>query len=492
MSSIRRRSAPVALAVAPLLALTACGGGGEEDTNADAPAITEPSPITGDSGGQAAQGQARNPADDVQLDLMLAGVRARDVNLDDEREEFVEFCFGASIQEITDQSGFQLAGLAPSNRVASTEARLVETDDRCVLASFPADTDVRSYTIGTVGNVVVEDRSGEVNIQDSLALSGGGDSRGVGGTNAPELVRVSVDPTLDQISYIFDESELAEQGAQASSFGYYTSDGSAVTAGSIESVDDDTVIVSFGEGGAQQVEEAVRFFAEAGAVQDRQGSASTLGAAGDATAVPDLVSVKRAAGEGGQYDFRFDEAVQREQADRFILYTSDGQELTASSVTRPSPEIVRATFSEAMDFSGKIARAAVHSDAVVSLNSGARGNTIGAASLAGGDAGGPTSGPDLMGVTLDAETGQATFTFDATLEEDGVQAGSFFLITDSGSVSAGRDVVNVTGEGGVTGNEVVVLFDEAIAQAAVNASVNGQAVTDQSGEQNPAITVEVS
>ena len=499
------RKTPLAIAVTPILALAACStGSGNEDVSA--PELNAPSaigesdesdesnePITGTEDAEARAGSG--PSDSIGLDLLLTSARAESVNLDDDREEFVEFCFSGQVQELTEESGFQLAGLKPSNRVGATDAQLVENGDgRCILASFPADTDVSSYTIGVVGNSVVENRSGEVNLQDSVPLGGGRDTRGVGGTNAPELLNVTVDATLDQISYVFDENELGEEGtANASRFGYYTEDGTAVTGRSVESVDDDTVIIGFGNDGQNQVDQAKRFFVQEGAVQDAQGNANTFGAAGEATAVPDLVSVKRAAGGGSQYDFRFDEAVQREQGGKFVLYTSDMQKLTASSVTRPSAEIVRATFSKASDFTDKIARAAVADGAVASLNTGARSNTIGAASLPrGGEGAGPTSGPDLLDVTLDRETGQATFVFDATLEEDGIEAASFFLVTDSGNVRAARDVVSVgTGEG-VTGNSVVVLFDEATAQAAGLASVNSDAVQDQSGERNPVTTVDVS
>lgn len=492
MSTSRHRFAPLALAVAPLLAVAACSGGNDENVGADAPAIDAPSPITGsDEDAAETDASQTSPADSIGLELMLDSVQVQEVNLDDQREEFVEYCFRSSIQEVTGQQ-FVLAGLKPSNRVQSSETRLVENDDRCVLASFPAGTDVNSYTIGIVGNSVVEDRSGEVNIMDSVPLAGGGDTLGAGNTTAPELLRVSVDETLDQVRYVFDEDQLEEQGAQASKFGYYTQNGDTVVAKSVEAVENSFVIVSFGEQGADQVDEAARFFVQPDAVRDRNGNGNTLGAAGGATAVPDLVSVKRTGSGGAQYDFRFDEAVQREEVSKFFLYTTDAQRLNASSLTRPSPEIVRATFSKASDFQDKIARAAVADDAVVAVNASTPGNTIGAASLPRGAGAGATSGPDLVDVTLNTDTGEATFVFDATLESDSVQANNFFLITDSGSVSAARDIVTVGTGDGVTGNSVVLLFDEPSAQAAVFASVNGQAVSDQSGEQNPVVTVDVS
>lgn len=491
MLTIRPRTTTLVLALGPLL-LSACSGSSNPASSSpatQAPAIQVPSPVT--DGNQ--DNSSSSPAGSIGTDLTLESVSAQMVNLDDQREEFVEYCFGSSIQKIAGpETGFSLAGLKPSNRVQASDARLVEGDDRCVLAGFAAGTDVNSYTIGIVGNSVVMDRSGEVNIVDSVPLSGGADVRGVGGTSAPELVRVKIDRTLDQASYFFDDKQLDTAGANAAGFGYYTKDGTQVTAKTVESVNDNVVIVSFGNNGADQVREAVRYFVMPEAVKDRQGMGNTLGAAGDATVVPDLVSVKRTDSSGSQYDFRFDEPVQREDASKFVLYTSDAQRLAASSVTRPSPDIVRATFARAMDFPQKIARAAVADKAVVSLNSSMPGNTIGAASLPRAGSGtGPTSGPDLLEVTLEPSTGQATFVFDATLKDDRVQAGNFFLVTDSGAVSAARDIVNVGGQGGVTGNKVVLLFDEPVAMAAALASVSGQAVADQTGEPNPATTISV-
>lgn len=491
MASPHHRFTVLAIAAVPLLVLTACSGGGSDEKAAAAQPLQAPAEPAASS--SASEGGV-SPADAIKLELQLASVRAAAVNLDDKREEFVEFCFGASVQKVTDQKGFRLAGLKPSNAVASSSAQLVETNDRCVLAAFPPNTDVGSYTIGVVGNLVVEDRSGEVNLQDSLPLVGGADTRGVGGTSAPELVTASVDRTLDQIRYVFDERQLDEASAQAASFGYYTKDGRAVSASSIESVDNDSVIVSFGKGGGQQVEEAVRFLVQQGAVKDSQGMSSTPGAFGSATSVPDLVTAKRSGTAGSQFDFRFDDAVQGEKADKFLLFTTDGGPLAASSVSRPSPEIVRATFSSAADFQGKIARAAVVGGAVVSLTAQGSDSTIGAASLSrSANGSGPTSGPDLTDVTLDATTGQVSFIFDSTLKEVGLKASDFFLVSDSGTVTAARDIVDVTGSSdGVTGNQVVVLFDQDQAKAAVVASVNERAVADQSGEGNPAVSLDVS
>ncbi len=511
LSFAGRSTAAVA---ASLLFLTACGGddvedaaagvdvdapGANADAGADAGASGAETPASGGdtsaSGGDtSASGQGRQfevgqPAGNISLGLMLTSVQVRESDLDDGRQEFVDYCFGAPINEVSDSSIFGLQGFDVANFAVAEQAQLEEDDPNCVVASFASGTDVGSYTIGVVGNGVVQDRSGEVNVADSRTITGGKEVRGSGGTSGPDLLRVGIDPTLEQVEYVFDENELRGDGVSPDSFGYYTPNGERQTASRIVSVEDSVVVAEF-EGAGSQVDEAARFFAADGAVQDQQGTKGTFGAVGGRTAAPDLIAVTAAAGASGQYDFRFDEPVEDEQLSQFFLYTNDTQTLTGQTVTIPNPQTVRVSFPRAADFTDAITRGAVGENAVRSLGPAGTGNTIGAAALETGRAdSGATSGPDLLDVTLDPATGQATFIFDATLVQDSPKPGSFFLIAESGSVEQARDVVNVTG-GEVTGNMVVVLFNEAAAQAATAATVGGGAVTDQQGNNNPTRTVD--
>jgi hypothetical protein len=491
-SRFRTGTRVTAASAAALLALAACGGGADTaDEGFEAPLTDETGEDTGGGDGAGGTFDAGSPADAVSLGLMLASVEPRDVDLDDDRDEFVVYCFGAPITEVSNQSGFALQGLDVESIATATSAELLEDDPNCVLASFEAGTDVSSYTLGVVGNSVVQDRSGEVNIQDSVTILGGEEARGSGATTAPELLRVSIDETLNQVRYVFDEDELGGESASAQAFGYYTANGDVQQGAEVVSVEDSSVIVQFPEDGAVQVDEATRFFVQNDAVQDQQGTGSTLGSAGAGTAAPDLIGVVQAEGSDTQYDFRFDEAVTAAQPGQFFLYTADAQRLTGSSVTIPDPRTVRVTFPEAMDFADQIVRGAVADGAATEIDPGGAASTIGAISRASGSVDtGPTSGPDLVDVTLEEETGRATFTFDATLEEESAMAGAFWLISDSGSVTSAREVVSVSGGGGVTGNEVVVLFDETSAMAAQAASVNMGAVQDQQGNTNPVRTVE--
>lgn len=431
----------------------------------------------------------------VDPQLMLVSVSPRDtLGLDDEpddsRAQFVDYCFAEPIQELEEPQGFALLGFDTAQRVVATEAELSEDRRNCVIASYPAGTDVTSYSLGTVRNSVVIARDGEVNIKDAAPLTGRGSGAAnaarIGATSAPELVRVEIDESLNQARYIFDEESLGAGTVGAAAFGYYTLDGTARAATRVLSLDEDSAVVEFADG---QLEDARRFFILPGAVVDRKRVPSNLGSFGARTTAPDLVSVLRES--PAQYDFTFDEAVNAEVGNRFFLYTGDADQLAGGAVTRPDANTVRVTFTGAADID-TIVRGAVAPQAVTALDADGITNTIGAERVRGGGSGdqGVTSGPDLIDVMLEPDTGRALFVFDETLVDASPLLGQFSLVTEGGEVSVATEIVDVTGAE-VSGNTVVVLFDEADAQAAALASVGTGAVVDQQGNRSPVMTVEV-
>jgi hypothetical protein len=499
--SVCRKS--VVLAAAAALALSGCASGDDEvdtpfaeDQNQELneeQELSEDNQLEPDDEAGEDDGSAVDDEPNASVDpgVTLTSVSIRDIDVDDERQEFTEFCFGGTVNRVGDESGFALLGVDPTERVQAETAVLDEDDANCVVAGFPAGTDLAGFSVGTVDYGVVQTRENELNVQDSAAIAGGSaEAEGRrGATNAPELLRVSIDPSLEQARFVFDE-ELGEQAANANAqaFGFYTSDGTARTAQAVASAEDRDVVVTF-EG--TQLEDAARFFVLPGAVTDRQGTQNNLGAIGSRTAAPDLVDVSR--NSPSQYDFRFDEPVNApEQANRFFLYTTDAEALTGETVTRPGPNTVRVVFRPAMEIDN-IVRGAVAPNAVTGLNGGlGSASTIGAARLAGGGGDqGATAGPDLVDVVLEPDTGRATFVFDETLEEQSPNPRGFSLITSSGDVRRANEIVNVIG-GEVTGNSVVVLFDEAAAQAAALASVSTGAVQDLQGNPNPVDTTGIS
>jgi hypothetical protein len=471
---------------AAALALAACADA--EDPGDAAVPFGNDATISDDATSSSDVGSDAASSGDLAPELTLASASVRDVNLDDDREEFTEYCFASPINEVGAASAFALVGFDAAQRVQATSAVLDEDDSNCVIVGYEARTDITSYTLATVDSGGVQARDGESNVQDSVEVAGLGDAGEArrGATSAPELLRVGIDNDVDQAVYVFDENELREGSSAADAFGFYTRDGRAVTGASLVSIEDDRAVVEFDEG---QLGDAARFFVRGGAVSDQQGVENILAADGGSTAAPDLVSVS--ATSESEYDFTFDESVEETQGSQFFLYTSEGNELTGSTVSRPSPETVRVVFSDAMEISSSIVRAAVGDGAVKGLGASATGSTIGAARVGGREADqGITSGPDLVSASIETDTGRATFTFDDVLTEDSVSADGFTLVTESGEEVTAREIVEVTG-GEVTGETVIVLFDETNAQAARLATVDSGAVKDQQGSGNPLATVSV-
>jgi hypothetical protein len=483
----------VALAAVAALALAGCTQSEPDiDDLGEAP---DPAPAEVPFTEENAEELDGGSVESVDPQLMLLSVSPRDAlglddELDDSRAQFVDYCFAAPIQELAEPQGFALLGFDSTQRVVATEAELSEDRRNCVIASYPAGTDVTSYSLGTVRNSVVVARDGEVNIKDAAPLTGRGsgveNAARSGATSAPELVRVEIDQSLNQARYIFDEDSLGAGTVGAAAFGYYTLDGTARAATRVLSLEEDSAVVEFAEG---QLEDARRFFTLPGAVIDRKRVPSNLGVFGARTTAPDLVSVVRES--PAQYDFTFDEPVNAEIGNRFFLYTSDADQLTGGAVTRPDANTVRVTFTGAGDID-TIVRGAVAPQAVTALDADGITNTIGAERVRGGGSGdqGVTSGPDLIDVMLEPDTGRALFVFDETLDDEAPLLAQFSLVTEGGEMSAAKEIVDVTGAE-VSGNTVVVLFDEADAQAAALASVGTGAVVDQQGNRSPVMTVEV-
>jgi hypothetical protein len=490
------RKRALVLATAAALALSACSD--SEEDEAAAPPVVEQDPPAVDVPFTEENAEEFDGASVESVDprLLLMSVSVRDSlgldeDIDDTRAQFVDYCFSTAIDEINDVKGFALLGFDTEQRIVATGAELNEDNRNCVVAAYPVGTDVSAYSLGTVRNSVVSARDGEVNIKDAEPLTGIGsgpeNELREGATTAPELVRVEIDGTLDQARYVFDEDELTMGSVGPEAFGYYTLDGTARAATSIVSIEDSSAVVAFEDG---QLEDAVRFFTLPGAVIDRQRVASNLGVFGARTTAADLVSITR--NSPAQYDFTFDEAVNADVGTGFALYTSDAQQLLGGAVTRPDEATVRVTFSQAADFDETIVRGAVAPQAVSALDADGISNTIGAERIRGAGTGnqGVTSGPDLIDVVLEADTGRATFVFDETLVDDSPVLELFSLVTESGEISSAKEIVDVIG-GEVTGNAVVVLFDEADAEAAALATVGTGAVLDQQGNRSPVMTTDV-
>jgi hypothetical protein len=474
--------------------------------------------------------------------LDLAAAQIREFSLDDAEREFVVYCFGDRIQEIVDPQAFSLTSFDPGIRVRAEVAGVIDVRPQCVLAGFPSGTNLAAYPLASVQTGAIEDPDGEINIGDSASLGGGRDIAGV--TSKPELTGVSVQQTRNVITYFFDTRQLVEGGgpfgdqdrrgrripvgpgsdapADASRFGFYTPDGDVSVGTEIVTVEDNAVTVAFpGSGEGAQVSEAARFAVLPDAVVNVQGQGNLMGAVGGDTFVPDLVDVRRTA-TGAQLDFIFDEPVENAAPNAFFAYSGTGDRIRGTTFSRPRANVVRVTFAGLQDVRDQLVRAAAAPGAVTGLSASGDRSTVGAAAFGTLDRGiqGRTAGPDLVGLEVDENTGEATYVFDEPVSQRqigllqqsigerealgavgdrGIQGATdlpsftqgFYLVTSAGDVVLPRRVVSI-GDGEVVGRRVTLLFDSSVAQAADSGGVLAGTVQGLLGNTNPIYTIPVS
>lgn len=422
----------------------------------------------------------------LSFDLRLVNAAIHKVNLDSNEQEFVRYEFGTAVDRIVDESSFILVGLDPNDVVTSEVALRDEGDLNTVLVGFPARTDVFSYTLASVRPGAVETVAQEGNIPDSRPLEGSNIGAGEGRTTGPDLISVDIQPNLERAVYVFDEQLDERQNAAATNFGFYTLSGIDPRGTQVVSIEDNTVTVVFDEENGDQIEDAVRLWVLAGAVTDTAGNANPVGTVGDPTTAPDLQSVEDAPGQT-QYDFVFDSQVTGATADAFAVYTGDGNRYVADSVARPDGNSVRAAFPQIEDFADEIVLASVEANAVRADRGFDTPNTVGATPISGnGLESARTTGPDLIGVNLDAATGQAVLTFDEDIDDDlTYNPDDLFLITASGRLVAAEAIVESDDR------TMIVTFRPNVAQAASGLTINTGAVQDFQANINPLDTLEL-
>jgi hypothetical protein len=466
------------------LLLAACGGTAEEDEGTG----SNPAPASSDggSGSEAPAGNSGNNS--IALELALESVIPRTVNLEDDEDEFVEFCFAANVQTVGEATLFSLQGPDVGTVNQAQSAELVEDRTECVLAGFEQDTDVSSKTIGVVETGAVEDASAEVNLQQSEPL--GGASGGDGLTDGPDLIGAEPDQTLDRIRYEFDEELEEGEGPAADQFGYYTESGVRQTGESITSIEASVVTVQFGEGGSTRVDNAENFFVEQAAVQDKAGAENPRAAAGGTTSKPGLTAIRRDAATM-QFDFVFSVPVQAGDVSRFTVYTPDGQDYTGASFTQPEPNTVRVAFPDTQEFADQLVLGTTGEGAVSSTDQSRNESTIGSVAIpgtAGGTAGATTgtTGPDLVSATVNGDTGQVSLVFDEPLKDDGqFEPSAFKAVTNDGETFLGQSFVSVTGE------TVTITFDSNAITEIGAVAVDRDAVENERGTRNPTDSVRI-
>lgn len=416
---------------------------------------------------------------DLTRDLDLESARVHSVNLDDTEEEYVVFAFADFVREIRDHSAFTVAGFSAATSVAATSADLLANSPSEVLVGFPQGTDLTRYTIATIATGAVANETGQQNVARTVALDGSTAQSLAGLVAGPELGSVATDSTLDRVSYTFDVELDPDQNADANTFGFYDAAGQATTATSVVTIDDETVTVQFD----RRVENGVRFYAEPGAVTDRKGQTSLPASIGGSTTAPDLADVARP-GSLTQIDFTFSDDITDIDPAAFAVYTASGASWQGTDYVRVDADTVRISFPEVRDFTSQIVLASALDGAVTANDGSRQGNTIGSLGLASANQElGRTSGPDLVGVATDTQTGQVRLLFDELLDDQRpIDPKGFAALTTSGQLLQARSVVEVFAD------SVLLIFDRNAVQAADGFVVDAGAVTDFTGEPNPAGT----
>lgn len=438
--------------------------------------------------GAGSNGSAATPTTSSQIvntTMSLVSAQVVRENLNDTQEEYVQFNFGYPVQSIVQQSGLTLTGYSQNSSVSSTSAQLVHGNSNDVLAAFPAGTDVQAYTMAVVGQGVVQDNSNEVNVPGSVGL-GGSTVTTATGTAAPQLISVVSNPTLEQIQYTFSHNVTKAGGsaqATAAAFGFYTPDGTAVKGTSVVSSDLSEVTIQFPK--TNQVQHAVMYYADAGAVKDIQGLTSVPSSTGSLSTAPGLTGVTPVGKT--QFAFTFNEPVGSVDAAKFLVYAADGTQYVGSGYVQPSVDVIQVAFPQIQQFTGLVSEAAAATGAVKANDGSATPSTAGTRSVgAAGPVSGQTSGPDLVSASVNHTTGQVTLTFDKAINDNITYSPSNFeVITSSGDVQTARAFVEVSGE------TVVLDFNRSMADAAQYVTALTGAVQTFQGDKNPQGSVRI-
>lgn len=418
--------------------------------------------------------------------LLRATVEAG--SLDDDEPERVRVCFTGEVQRVAGARGFLLQGYDTTDIATSTAAEVDEGDRSCVRTAYPVGTDLTRFAIAVVRTAAVSEVSGEVNVQAARPLGGRVAAGGSGRTTGPDLVAVDTDPTLGRVTYRFDERLDAAPLVDPTAFTAVTPSGRVRRGSDLVEVDDASVVVTFDEEDGELAEEGVRFGVAGGAVRDLGGGAGPPGATGQRTAAPELIGAIRVPESLTQWDLRFDQPVQSADPSRLLLYGEDASPYVADLVARPAPDVVRAAFRAVRDFPDQVVLVVALAGAVAANDESARPGVL-ATHAIGAQSGrrGATSGPDLVGATLDPSTGQATFGFDEAVDDDAApDPTGFAVVVASGELRRGEALVEVRGR------EVVIQLPESVVEAAVAVTVGPGAVRDHQGNASPVGTVVTS
>lgn len=410
-------------------------------------------------------------------------------DLNDGLGERARFCFDANIATVG--SGFVLMSYDARRYWTGTGNRATD-DEKCVVVTFKAGSDIAQATVGQVGASAVSDVAGKGNIVASEPVQGSAARPAPGRTTGPDLVDVQVD-TQDsenkRVKYVFDESlnpdptrpdgpdaddpPAPESAYQASDFGYVLQDGAPVfaPAGNVQA-SGTSVTINFK---SAPIENAVRFVTQPAATEDRPQSA-VLAGSGLPTVTrsspgvivksqttggrPDLLKAEPSG--PNSYRLTYSTGVTAGPPARFQAIADDGLVSAAavSTGTGGTQDSITVQFpdSEALTKDpGSIVRILSADGAVINSTDGTKSSIYAqAATSQPNDTAGFTNGPDLLAVAVDPATQRAVFSYDEPVGPSSPSSGFVGFRSDTtsgtgtGGTASSAGTVTVTMGAGIT------------------------------------------
>lgn len=398
----------------------------------------------------------------------------------------VRFCFDARLRsgEVAGQ-GFELVDYDRSEAERSTEAVVDPEDDRCAIAVFGDDVDLREYTVATADQGAVRDVAHDkVNLRDAVPFSAStGRIRG-GLTTAPDVLSVAVDEAYEELVLRFDR-RIEPGSVQPGAFSYYQAGGGVVTAdGATLDASSGTIVrVHFPDGGGQTtVDDAQRVALQEAAVtalgapssRSVRQSVNVEGRDGR-TARPELVGAVVAQAPGNAVDFTFDQPVDLEVDGDLQVFRDETTRFDATAATvleSRDGRTVRAWFTTAS--AQEFAELAVATAGAGAVDSGAPAQlagSVGSVPLGGTVASiGLTSAPDAHDFEVDLTDGTASVLFDQEVRD--VDLSAFRVVDAGGNATAVQPSTLVD----VDGHVVTFLVDRDVLAAAQGISLREGAV----------------
>ncbi|HEX3873972.1 MAG TPA: hypothetical protein VHW26_07485 [Solirubrobacteraceae bacterium] len=384
----------------------------------------------------------------------------------------VEACFDQQLVttfNVTD-ADFFLQGYGEGRKTGSgldVSSVIPSGSGYCVTVTFSGTGDVRTYSDVTVlpGAVTATPAAGaQVNMQGEVALTGSQFPNVPGATLRPQLVSAAAGATAGTIVYTFDEPLAGDVGAN-NKFGFYTYNGGDqfFHSGAVSSFTQGgtTITIGFNPSDTAVLGNATRYVVQEGAVTDGLGQGNPTGVTGNATLRINLAPTTGAvSGTGGAiaYHFDFDQpipATAKVCPVDFALFDATG--VRYSPVLGTDPTVSADRRSVTLDFiagaSGgdpdQITLATVAADAIDAATCSPVApavaqplNSEGTASLSGAsDHPGLTSGPDLIGFTIDKTNGNVLFDFDAPVSTatGAINPAAFHVVDHGGDITGPPD-----------------------------------------------------